>query len=535
LVNGKQATRSGDLFHKQLVVDNTSDAQWFPLDVIAHDSVAGTYRKESGHQFLPLNPVEPKYDEDGNLTQDARWDYTWDGENRLIAMETLSTVVTAGVPQQKLEFAYDGQSRRIQKKVSIWTGSSWMPDQDTRFIWDGWNLIVELDGLNTYSAVNTYVWGLDLSGSMQGAGGVGGLLFAETATGSSIPAYDGNGNVLAYVDASNGVIEAEYEYGVFGETTKTESETADDFNFQFSTKYVDAETRLYYYGYRFYDPEVGRWISRDPIGEMGGLNLYGFVRNGPIDMIDFFGLKDYSPGDTDPPLASDPGSGIYNSVTPTFRYRVMEQTVRAAGLFSGMPNARKHLYHYLGNSGADLTIDFEDMLDTVPDERRLMMREADLARVYVETLADGKHTFTSRSKSIGNVRKDESEDWHYATAGYEYWGQGTVEISGEGKCFSMSFTYKMSDTYNWDAGKAVRFKIPKGSGWLVQSAVGTSGPVRRAPNNVLVVEDKAMAQLHLMGLAKEFVQYGEVQKKYTWTKGDARMTEVKDNIGTKNK
>ncbi|MCG8528380.1 MAG: hypothetical protein MI748_18520, partial [Opitutales bacterium] len=46
LVNGKQATRSGDLFHKQLVVDNTSDAQWFPLDVIAHDSVAGTYRKE---------------------------------------------------------------------------------------------------------------------------------------------------------------------------------------------------------------------------------------------------------------------------------------------------------------------------------------------------------------------------------------------------------------------------------------------------------------------------------------------------------
>ncbi|MCG8526731.1 MAG: RHS repeat-associated core domain-containing protein, partial [Opitutales bacterium] len=291
LVNGRQVTRSGDLFHKQLVVDNTSDVQWFPLDVIAHDSVAGTYRKESGNQFLPKSPVEPQHDEDGNLTQDARWDYTWDGENRLIAMETRALTVSAGVPQQKLEFAYDGQSRRIQKKVSSWTGSSWMPDQDTRFIWDGWNLITELDALNTYAAINTYVWGLDLSGSMQGAGGVGGLLFIENTSKDFIPAYDGNGNVLAYVNAITGETEAEYEYGAFGETLRTEGETADDFNFQFSTKYVDAETRLYYYGYRYYDPETGRWPNRDPLQEDGGVNLYGFVVNNPISLIDILGLQ----------------------------------------------------------------------------------------------------------------------------------------------------------------------------------------------------------------------------------------------------
>ncbi|MCG8524764.1 MAG: RHS repeat-associated core domain-containing protein [Opitutales bacterium] len=291
LVNGKQATRSGDLFHQQLVVDNTDASQWLDVDVIAHDSVAGTYRKESGNQFLPKSPVEPQHDEDGNLTQDGRWSYTWDGENRLIVMETLATAVIAGVLQQKLEFAYDGQSRRIQKKVLGWTGSSWMPDQDTRFIWDGWNLIAELDALDTYNATHTYVWGLDLSGSMQGAGGVGGLLFAETATGSSIPAYDGNDNVLAYVDASSGVTQAEYEYGVFGESLRTEGKTADDFNFQFSTKYVDAETRLYYYGYRFYDAELGRWLNRDPLGEEGGVNLYGFVGNDAVKHVDVLGRQ----------------------------------------------------------------------------------------------------------------------------------------------------------------------------------------------------------------------------------------------------
>ena len=56
--------------------------------------------------------------------------------------------------------------------------------------------------------------------------------------------------------------------------------------FRFSTKYQDAETGLLYYGYRFYDPITGRWLSRDPIEEEGGLNLYGFVRNDGVNFFD---------------------------------------------------------------------------------------------------------------------------------------------------------------------------------------------------------------------------------------------------------
>lgn len=61
------------------------------------------------------------------------------------------------------------------------------------------------------------------------------------------------------------------------------------FSFRFSTKYFDFEIGLYY-GYRYYDPLTGRWPSRDPIEEEGGVNLYGFVGNDAVDIVDLFGL-----------------------------------------------------------------------------------------------------------------------------------------------------------------------------------------------------------------------------------------------------
>src|SRR5690606_7223937 len=63
-------------------------------------------------------------------------------------------------------------------------------------------------------------------------------------------------------------------------------------NFGFSTKYTDAESGLLYYGYRYYDPVTGRWISRDPIGERGGVNLYGFVGNNVVNRFDRLGLHE---------------------------------------------------------------------------------------------------------------------------------------------------------------------------------------------------------------------------------------------------
>src|SRR5574344_728805 len=144
------------------------------------------------------------------------------------------------------------------------------------------------------SLVRSYTWGLDASGSMQGAGGVGGLLMVNAGTnGVHFPAYDLNGNVMGLVNATNGIISAKYEYGPFGEVFCSVGDMAKVNPFQFLTKYTDPETDLLYYGYRYYSPALGRWLSRDPIEERGGLNLYGFVGNDPVNKWDVLGLYDY--------------------------------------------------------------------------------------------------------------------------------------------------------------------------------------------------------------------------------------------------
>jgi RHS repeat-associated protein len=133
---------------------------------------------------------------------------------------------------------------------------------------------------------------LDLSGSLHGAGGVGGLLYICDLASSICyaAAADGNGNVSSLVNTSTGQVAAEYEYSPFGEVIKAVGPMASSNPFRFSTKYQDDETGLLYYGYRYYNPSTGRWMSRDPIEEEGGVNLYGMLGNNPVNAIDPLGL-----------------------------------------------------------------------------------------------------------------------------------------------------------------------------------------------------------------------------------------------------
>jgi RHS repeat-associated protein len=143
--------------------------------------------------------------------------------------------------------------------------------------------------LQPASLAKSFTWGIDLSGTLQGAGGVGGLLAVTDSTGTYYPTYDGNGNISEYLN-STGAIAAHYEYDPFGKTTVATGPKANDFAHRFSTKPLDLTTGLYYYGYRFYDPNSGRWPSRDPIEENGGINLYGFVGNDGVNKWDVLGM-----------------------------------------------------------------------------------------------------------------------------------------------------------------------------------------------------------------------------------------------------
>ena len=186
--------------------------------------------------------------------------------------------------------SWSGPDRTLQPMPNAADTASPAVTTTTRYLYDGWNLLAEVSTAG--SAVRSYTWGLDLSGSSQGAGGVGGLLALTDNAGNAVhfAAYDGNGNISGLVRADAGTLSASYDYNAFGETMLAEGAFADGNPFRFSTKYTDSETGLLYYGYRYYNPSTGRWLNRDPIGEEGGVNLFGFVRNNPIDFFDKLGL-----------------------------------------------------------------------------------------------------------------------------------------------------------------------------------------------------------------------------------------------------
>jgi RHS repeat-associated protein len=248
--------------------------------------------------FFPPAAETLTYDEDGNLITDGRWTYTWDAENQLVAMESFSWTSIPNIqPRLRLEFRYDAVGRRVQKTVLNEGGTpgSWILASETRYLYDGWNLIAEFgwNAATSIYALNTsYVWGLDLNGSLTESGGVGALLqITDHTTGTTyFPTYDGNGNVVTLLNAASGVIAASYEYNAFGELLRATGAYAKANPFRFSTKFTDNESGLIYYGYRFYDPRNGRFINRDPIGEADGYNIYRFSENDGVNNVDVLGL-----------------------------------------------------------------------------------------------------------------------------------------------------------------------------------------------------------------------------------------------------
>jgi RHS repeat-associated protein len=234
---------------------------------------------------LPTTPAPAPHDLDGNLRFDggvnkdneAR-EYLWDAENRLTAVKRVSDSATV------VSFLYDAQSRRIAKMAGTTA---------TLYIYDSFNCIAEYSwsaDLQSASLSKTRTWGIDLSGTLQGAGGVGGLLAETQGTSTFYPTFDGNGNVSEYF-AADGSVAAHFEYDPFGNTV-VNTDSSGQFSYRFSTKPLDSETGLYYYQYRYYDPQTGRWPSRDPIEEEGGINLYGYVGNDGVNMLDILGLQE---------------------------------------------------------------------------------------------------------------------------------------------------------------------------------------------------------------------------------------------------
>ncbi len=212
------------------------------------------------------------HDVDGRLCAFSEYALEYDAGGRLVSVATNGVRIAM--------FFYDAQSRRVKKATQSAVHT---------YFYDAWNLIEErvhhADGVRD---VVKYVWGKDFSGELQKAGGVGGLLYMKHNGTIYIPCYDANGNITDYLNLQGGVV-ASYVYDPFGGLMWQSGSLADLFPLRFSMKYYDKETAFYYYGLRYYLPKFGRWLSRDPIGEKGGLNLYAFCANNPVSNFDLLG------------------------------------------------------------------------------------------------------------------------------------------------------------------------------------------------------------------------------------------------------
>jgi RHS repeat-associated protein len=168
---------------------------------------------------------------------------------------------------------------------------------------DGMRVIQERNASNMPTV--SFARGNDLSASLEGAGGIGGLLGRShgysSGTWSTHNHYhaDGNGNVT-YLVNSGQTPEAIYRYDPYGRTMSQSGTLATANRYRFSSKETHSQSGMYYYGFRFYEPHLQRWVNRDPLGDLVGLRAFGYnrvKRLGNIEGWDGFNIHAFSLND----------------------------------------------------------------------------------------------------------------------------------------------------------------------------------------------------------------------------------------------
>jgi RHS repeat-associated protein len=193
------------------------------------------------------------YDPNGNTTSDGINSYAWNSRNQLASMNFGAD-----------SFQYDAYGRRTSKTISSTT---------TNLLYDGANIVQELSG--TTPTANLLTGGID-------------EVFTRTdSSGSADFLRDALGSTLALTNSSGSTL-AQYAYEPFGNTFVTSGTSANPYEY---TGRENDGTGVYFYRARYYNPQFQRFVSQDPIGFGGGLNVYRYAADSPISFIDPFGLN----------------------------------------------------------------------------------------------------------------------------------------------------------------------------------------------------------------------------------------------------
>jgi RHS repeat-associated protein len=222
----------------------------------------------------------PRHDADGNQTivrtSTGVWHVSYNADNRPVCYSNDTAVVTLG---------YDYLGRCFRRAVSEWSpaSSEFQVSSFQRYLYRGYLRIAALDLLNDAAVIHTVVW--DPAEPVATC-----PLLLHTPSGWYTYGFDQAKTVTELFDSA-GSISATYDYSPFGENMAASGPAAALNPFRFSSEVWDAPLGLVDYTFRPYNPLDGRFLNRDPIGEQGGLNLYGFVGNDPVNRRDRLGLN----------------------------------------------------------------------------------------------------------------------------------------------------------------------------------------------------------------------------------------------------
>jgi RHS repeat-associated protein len=236
---------------------------------IARDSY-GRCDTNSTLSYLPSS-LSVVYDLNGNLRTNGTRIFDYDDENQLIR------ITEPGA--WKSEFAYDGKMRRRIRREYAWSSGSWAQTNEVHYVYDGANVIQERSGANiptvSYTRTGTRL-----------------LALSQQSTPNSQPYFyhgDGNGNITVLI-STNQLIVARYTYDPSGNILAAIGPMAAVNLYLFASKEAHPNSGLIYFGRRFYDPRLQRFINRDPIAEVGGRNLFAYAGNDCINSSDVMGL-----------------------------------------------------------------------------------------------------------------------------------------------------------------------------------------------------------------------------------------------------
>jgi RHS repeat-associated protein len=187
--------------------------------------------------------------------------YTWDARGRMTG---------ATLPNgEAVTYGYDALGRRANASLDP-AGST--PSQSTTFLYDGANVVLDR---NSDSSSVEYLNGPGIDNKLRQK---------SASTGSLHFMSDHLGSTIALTSETGGVIERQ-QYEPFGQTSSSQLT-----RYGFTGRERDNATGLMYYRARWYDPQIGRFMSEDPIGLEGGQNFYAYVQDNPVNLVDPFGL-----------------------------------------------------------------------------------------------------------------------------------------------------------------------------------------------------------------------------------------------------